>query len=76
MPTRDKVIPGNWASVQGGKWHVVTQDRPAFRQLATSLCGLTFEPFNVTRGEAPPTNDRYICCRCTATLPAETPDHD
>lgn len=65
-PTRDKVVPGNWASVSGGKWHLVTDHEPGGPNLAHSLCGLAFYPGNVTWGEAPPTNDYHICARCTA----------
>lgn len=67
MPTRDKVVPGNWASVQRGQWHLLSTDAVPqnFRDNVTSRCGITFAPFNVTGGEAPPTNDNYICGNCS-----------
>jgi hypothetical protein len=67
-PTRNLVVPGNWASVQSGKWHLVTKDKPQFREPVTSLCGVRFEPQNVTWGDAPPTNDYYICAHCAKHL--------
>lgn len=63
--TRNNVVPGNWASVRGGKWHLLPGVAlPNFREDATSLCGVTFEPLNVTGGEAPPTHDAHICAHC------------
>lgn len=65
--TMTLVVPGNWASVRGGKWHLLPGAwvEPIGRiQPMTSLCGVTFTPLNVTGGEAPPTNDYYICKHC------------
>lgn len=65
--TTSNVVAGNWASVRGGKWHLIPGNNPpAFRQEIKSLCGITFEPLNVTGGEAPPTNDHYVCKHCIA----------
>jgi hypothetical protein len=67
MPTTLLVVPGNWASVKGGKWHLLpgTWVEPdGLLGAMTSLCGVTFTPLNVTGGEAPPTNDYWICARC------------
>lgn len=66
MPTTNLVVPGNWASVKNGKWHIATTEKPDPRQKATSLCGLSFYPLNVTWGEAPQTNDYHVCTRCAA----------
>ena len=72
MVTTLMVVPGNWASVKGGKWHIlpgpyredeirdaILQGRPV-----TSKCGTRFVPLNVTGGGAPPTNDHWICVKC------------
>ncbi len=69
MPTRNNVVPGNWGSVQDGKWHLLSGGIPtSFSDKVASRCGLTFEPFNVTGGEAPPTNDHYICLHCARSV--------
>lgn len=63
--TRYRVVPGNWASVRGGKWHLVEGEVvPAWRDEVTAVCGVKFYPLNVTGGEAPPTNDAHICLHC------------
>jgi hypothetical protein len=65
-PTRNLVVPGNWASVKGGKWHLIPgNEMPTWQATTTSKCGIRFEPLNVTGGEAPPTNDYWICSKCT-----------
>jgi hypothetical protein len=66
MPTTLLVVPGNWASVKGGKWHLATgtYTPKSFREAVTSECGIRFTPLNVTGGEAPPTNDYWICSKC------------
>lgn len=71
MPTSHLVVPGNWASVKGGKWHLLASDTvpQSFREHVTSQCGVAFEPLNITGGEAPSTNDFYICKRCVAVSP-------
>ena len=71
MPTRNLVVPGNWACVEGGKWHILATDAvpQSFRESVKSRCGVAFETLNVTGGEAPPTNDYYICKRCIAVSP-------
>ena len=65
-PTRNLVVPGNWASVKGGKWHLVPgTETPSWRNVTTGKCGVRFEPLNVTGGDAPPTNDHFICSKCS-----------
>lgn len=65
-PSTHYAIPGNWGSVSGGKWHLTHSEQPDPRRDETALCGLTFRPLNVCWGEAPPTNDHYVCLRCLA----------
>lgn len=64
MPTTDKVVPGNWVSVRGGKWHLATSERPEPTREETAVCGVKFYPLNVTWGEAPPTIDYWVCKKC------------
>jgi hypothetical protein len=66
IPARLLVVPGNWASVKGGKWHLISTDVTAdnFREPVTSRCRIRFVPLNATGGEAPPTNDYWICAKC------------
>lgn len=66
MTTTHLVVPGNWVSVSGGKWHLLATDSvpQEFNEQVTARCGATFAALNVTGGEAPPTTDYYICKRC------------
>ena len=58
--------PGSWASVPDGKYHRTVSEKPDWRRDEQSLCGLTFQPRNVSWNEAPPTNNRWLCMKCLA----------
>ena len=40
-----------WASVKNGKWHRIEAMPQHFRDIVKSLCGLSFEPYNVAENK-------------------------
>lgn len=64
------IVPGNWTSVSGGKWHLLATDRVPESPLETVVarCGANFQQLNVSGGEAPPCTDYHVCKHCAETL--------
>lgn len=56
-----------WASIKGGRWHRTTTLAENFTDKLRSLCGLSFQPLNVSDGFPPYCRrDLWACVRCEA----------
>lgn len=56
-----------WACIKGGRWHRTTNLAVNFTDTITSLCGLSFRPFNVSDGFPSYTRrDLWAYPRCEA----------